>query len=224
MTGSHTTCWTIVRGAAAGRAGDRRQFAERYLGVVRAYLIARWRGTPLIQELDDAIQEVFVESFRPGGALERVDAERASAGFRGFLLGVVRNVARRIEQRQGRGRQVPAEATPANGADETLSRVFDRAWARTVMREAAARQRERAAGAPDAEQRVELLRLRFHEDLPIRRIAELWGADPEALHREYARARREFRAALTDVVAFHHPGAPAAIDAECVELVRLLGE
>ena len=56
----------------------------------------------------------------------------------------------------------------------------------------------------------------------IREIARLWAADPAELHREYARARREFKAALAEVVAFHHPGSAAAIERECAELLALL--
>jgi hypothetical protein len=37
--------------------------------------------------------------------------------------------------------------------------------------------------------RVELLTLRFHEAMPIREIARLWGVDAASLHHEYAQAR-----------------------------------
>jgi hypothetical protein len=44
------------------------------------------------------------------------------------------------------------------------------------------------------------------------------------LHHEYATARDEFRAALRQVVAFHHPDAlPGELDQVCVELLALLG-
>jgi hypothetical protein len=69
---------------------------------------------------------------------------------------------------------------------------------------------------------VELLRLRFHDGLPIREIARLWQADPAKLHHEYATARQEFLAALRDVVAFHHPGPSAEIDRVCADLIQLL--
>jgi RNA polymerase sigma-70 factor (ECF subfamily) len=71
--------------------------------------------------------------------------------------------------------------------------------------------------------RVELLRLRFHEGLPIREIARRWRDDPATLHREYARAREEFKEALIGVMAFHHPGSPAQAERECAELLALLG-
>ena len=57
----------------------------------------------------------------------------------------------------------------------------------------------------------------------IREIARRWGADAKALHHEYARARQEFKAALLQVVAFHHPGSPAEVEQECANLLACLG-
>jgi RNA polymerase sigma-70 factor (ECF subfamily) len=97
-----------------------------------------------------------------------------------------------------------------------------RAWAVARVREAAQLQEEHARQAgPAALRRVELLRLRFHEGLPIRDIANRWQTDPALLHHEYARARKEFRGALTEIVAFHHPGSPVEIDQECDKLLSL---
>ena len=91
------------------------------------------------------------------------------------------------------------------------------------MAEAARLQRQRAAeGRPEAVRRVELLRLRFEENLPIRAIAELWGTDAARLHHAYALARQEFRAALLAVLAFHQPGSPAEIEQEAATLLKAL--
>src|SRR5262245_61258276 len=106
MPGPESTCWTEIHAAAVGGAADREPFALRYGPVVRAYLAARWRGSPCLADLDDAVQEVFVECFRRGGALERVEPDRAG-GFRPFLFGVVRNVALRLEARRARRREGP---------------------------------------------------------------------------------------------------------------------
>jgi RNA polymerase sigma-70 factor (ECF subfamily) len=221
MSGSHSTCWNLIRAAADGSPPERDEFARRYAPVLRAYLAARWRGRPLLQDLDDAVQDVFVECLRPGGALARFDPSR-DGGFRAFLYGVARNVALRRESR--RPPPVSASALDAVPDDHTsLSRVFDRAWARAVLREAARLQEERARAAGErALRRVELLRLRFQENLPIRDIARLWQTDPAVLHHEYARAREEFREALLAVVAFHHHGDFAGIEDECRRLVSLL--
>jgi hypothetical protein len=69
---------------------------------------------------------------------------------------------------------------------------------------------------------VELLRLRFEEGLPIRTIAAQWGIDAVAVHHAYALARKEFRAALLEVVAFHHPGRPDALEQEAAGLLNAL--
>jgi RNA polymerase sigma-70 factor (ECF subfamily) len=226
MSSPDLTCWTVIRGAALGDPRARDDFARRYEPVVRAYLAARWRSSDHIRALDDAVQEVFVECFQKGGALERLEPNRPG-GFRAFLYGVVRIVALRAECARGRGK----EQSPPDGydprqvpADDTrLSRAFDRAWARVLMVEAAERHAEDAErGGEAARSRVELLRLRFHDGLPVREIARRRGCDADVVHREYARARQEFRAALAAVVAFHHPGTPAEIERTCTELLALL--
>lgn len=217
MTTPDATCWTLIRDAASGDRFARDRFARVYSPVVRAYLAARWQGLPL--DADDAAQDVFVECFKADGVLAAADAERPG-GFRAFLLGVARNVARRHEAR-------PRPASPANpdrlpADDESVSRAFDRAWATALLREAARGQAE-AAATDAARRRVELLRLRFHDGLPVRDIARRWGVDPAKLHHEYATAREEFRSALRQVVAYHHPGGtPGDIDRACAELLAAL--
>ena len=67
-----------------------------------------------------------------------------------------------------------------------------------------------------------LLRLRFHEELPIREIAARWQEDPARLHHEYATARDEFRTALRAVVAFHQPGPASCLDSACENLFRAI--
>jgi RNA polymerase sigma-70 factor (ECF subfamily) len=219
MSTSESTCWTVIRAAAAGSPADRDELARRYLTVVRAYLAARWRGSYLRPNLDDAVQEVFVECFRQGGVLEAAAAGRVP-GFRAFLYGVVRNVARRFESRPARA-AAPLPEIAAN--EESLSRLFERSWAQALMAEAAQLQRRRAdEGGPEAVRRVELLRLRFEDNLPIRTIAQRWGVPAADLHHAYALARQEFRAALLEVVAFHHPGSPAEVEQEAASLLQAL--
>jgi len=67
-----------------------------------------------------------------------------------------------------------------------------------------------------------LLRLRFEEGLPIRAIAQRWDIPAAELHHAYARARQEFRAALLEVVAFHHPGSPVEVEQEAASLLAAL--
>jgi DNA-directed RNA polymerase specialized sigma24 family protein len=219
MSAADSTCWTVITAAAHGGAAERDDFARRYAGPIRAYLAARWRGTKHLAELDDAVQEVFVECFRQGGALEAAGAGRVPS-FRAFLFGVVRNVARRFESRPVRA-AAPLPETQAN--EEGLSRLFERTWAQVIMTEAAQLQQRRSSErGPEAVQRVELLRLRFEEGLPIRAIAQRWGVAAAKLHHAYARARQEFRAALLEVMAFHHPGSPDEVEQEAASLLAAL--
>jgi RNA polymerase sigma-70 factor (ECF subfamily) len=219
MSTPESTCWTVIRAAAAGSPAGRDELGRRYLGVVRAYLAARWRGSDLRPDLDDAVQEVFVECFRQGGALEAAGAGRVPS-FRAFLYGVIRNVARRFETRPVRA----AGPLPDLAGDEaSRSCLFEHAWAQAIMGEAAQLQRARAAErGTEAVQRVELLRLRFEENLPIRAIAGRWGVEAARLHHAYALARQEFRAALLEVVAFHHPGSAAEVEQEAAGLLEAL--
>ncbi len=216
----------MIHGAARGSERERAALARRYEPAIRAYLSARWRGRRQNAELDDAVQEVFVEVYREGGVLERVDPGRPG-GFRAFLYGVLRNVALRADaaraRRRDRTTDESAAVDPPAPDDDQLSRVFDRAWARTVMREAAERMAELAADQDaDAVRRVDLLRLRFHEGLPIRDIAARWERDAVHVHRDYARARKEFKRALLEVMSFYHPGAAEDAERECAQLLALL--
>ena len=132
MPEPETTCWTVILAAAAGSAADREELARRYLGTVRAFLFARWRGSPLHNDIDDATQEVFIECFREGGAVEAVGAGRVT-NFRPFLYGVIRNVARRYESRPARP-TAPLQEIPSDDASQ--SQLFDRTWAQAIMVEA----------------------------------------------------------------------------------------
>jgi RNA polymerase sigma-70 factor (ECF subfamily) len=216
----------VIRDAADGDREARGLFAERYEGVVRAYLKARWNGTSRLQDVDDAVQDVFTECFRSGGVLDRLDPSRPG-GFRAFFYGVIRIVALRVEAAPARRKEHVALSDldlQEIAADETrVSVAFDRAWARALLREAAERQTIQAQELGEAAvRRVELLRLRFHDGLPIREIARRFGCDADAVHREYTRARQEFRAALGAVVAYHHPEATSGeIERECAGLLAL---
>jgi DNA-directed RNA polymerase specialized sigma24 family protein len=177
-------------------------------------------------EIEDAMQEVFLECFRGGGVLERADPG-CEGGFRAFLFGVARNVALRVEKRlakaRARGDGNAVDLDDIESDETAQSAAFDRAWAEALVREASEVQRRQAEHAgPECRRRIELLDLRFGEGVPIRDIAKLWDEDPVLLHREYEKARREFLGALREVVAFHHQGLPGEIDRECERLQELL--
>lgn len=219
------TCWTVVHAAATGEARASRVFAETYLGIVRAFLARRWRGMGVLSLVDDAVQEVFLDLFRRGGALSRLDPTRTPS-FRAFLFGVARKVALRYEERAAqswtrRARAPAIESLP--DAQQSMSRQFDLAWAQRMVARAAEWQRAWAeSSGPEALRRVEILRLRFAEDLPVRTIAERLGEPVERVHREYARAREEFKQALRAEVALHCQGTAADVERECAELITVL--
>jgi RNA polymerase sigma-70 factor (ECF subfamily) len=225
MSHAESTCWTLIEGAVNGRPEDREHLARRYAPLIQATLRARWAGRPAITEVSDASQEVFLELFRQGGALARVCLDR-SGNFRGYLYGVILNVARRFERRRGQQRESALQSDAAHDLatdEDSLARQFDRAWAESLLSQAAELMTERARSlGPSAERRVEILRLRFSEGLPVRSIAERLNDEPERVHHEYARARADFRKALEEVVIFHNPGAKLEIEKQCQELIQLL--
>jgi hypothetical protein len=220
MTAPDATCWTLIHAAAAGDRSAREWFARLYEPIARMYFTTRWRQSPGLAALDDAVQDVFVECFKTNGVLVKV-VESHPDGFREFFHGVLRNIARRHEAARAASPPVPDDQA---ADDTTLSRAFDKAWARSLLQEAARVQGDAAAKEGErAVKRVELLRLRFQEGQPIRDIAARWNEDAAKLHHEYAVARDEFRAALRRVMAFHLPAATAAqLDQACRELLALL--
>lgn len=213
------TCWTEINRAALGEEGARRKFAEIYGPVIRIYLRARWRDSVLTTNLEDAFQDVFVECFRPAGVLDHVGPEKTSS-FRGYLFGVVRNIARRYESKT-HAQDLPFDL-PAN--DTSASATFDREYASALMREDSLAQTLNAEKlGPPALKRVELLSLRFGDSLPIREIARTWQVDPAWLHHQYAIARQEFRDALRTTIQLHHPNLNGKeVDDRCLELLQVL--
>ncbi|MCR9245147.1 MAG: hypothetical protein NXI31_08940 [bacterium] len=103
--------------------------------------------------------------------------------------------------------------------------MFDRAWARSILREAVLRHARAARRGDDSyRRRYRILRLRHQQGKPIREIAAtLNEQDVDAVHNAYRRSRREFRTLLRDVVAKHTGAGPESIDAECRRVTELLG-
>ena len=162
----------------------------------------------MLANIDDAAQEVFVECLRQNGVLQRAD-QNCPGGFRAFLFGATRNVARRFEERvvRNRERQHNTDVIMSTLDDDpSLSVVFDRGYATTLLREAFELYELRsAAGGEEMEQRVALLRRRFQDDVPIRDISGEWKVKAKVLHRRLDRARRNFTA------THRYPGTGIAI-------------
>jgi RNA polymerase sigma factor (sigma-70 family) len=215
-----TTNWTVVERAGRGDQEARETFARVYLPIVRRYICARWGGTPWQSEIEDATNQVFVECLKPGGALSHVSREDAW-GFRSYLFGVTRNVARSFERRRRHdGDEVHLDPPVAD--DSGLQQAFDRSFVEALLAEALERHQLSAEDEGEAaSRRFELLRLRFWEHRPIREIAGIWGVEAARLHHDYARARVEFQEALRAVIA-DHCGAHAAVTES--ELANLLSK
>lgn len=226
MQASDSTCWTLIQAAASGDAQGRDHIARRYEPPVRAYFRSRWKTNAGSEHADDAVQEVFLECFKEGGALEKIASAR-TGGFRAFLQAVARNVALRIEERRAKAlgrrsdesRDLDRLATDQSGPEA----AFDRSWATEMVKEAA-RLMDRLAQSQGeaARRRVELLTLRFYDGLAIREIATLWNVEPARLHHDYALARQEFQRCLTRIVAFHQSDEPDLVETECRRLIQLL--
>ena len=75
----------MIDAAASGMSGEREAFARCYEPVVRAYLTDRWRNSPLLNEVDDALQEVFLECFKQDG-VKAMRRPRPSQAFLSLSL------------------------------------------------------------------------------------------------------------------------------------------
>ncbi|MFT4512376.1 MAG: hypothetical protein ACI89X_002052 [Planctomycetota bacterium] len=215
----------MIRAAATGDSAARSTFSRNYLTTIHSYLEARWRGRVLATEIGDATQEVFVECLKPGGVLERADANQGD--LRGLLCRVTQNVARRFEERAiERGRVRPDDSAwlaQVQSDDPGQATVFDRCWAHSIIEEASSQFRELAAQDGEAGQRrIELLERRFGSDEAIREIAAVWNIPAQDLHNAYKKARKEFYRCLRGVIAFHRPDA-TDLEHECREVLALLG-
>lgn len=220
------TSWTLIRAVGAGANPARDEFARRYEPVIRAFFRARWRGR-FTADVEDGVQEVLLRCMNERSPLDRVDPQRAG-GFRPFLAGICRKVALEQEARGQRAADLrasrPPELDETPGREDRLSVVFNKSFALQVFDAAREIHRARAEeqGA-EALRRFELLRARFEDQLPIRRIAADWEVEASVLHREYARAREEFHRALIDAVRSYSPDATRAeLDAEVQSLLAAL--
>lgn len=219
----HSTSWTVVTGAAAGEESARSTFAERYEPLVRSYLAARWRLPRDHEEVRDATQDVFVECFKTGGALERVERDRPG-GFRAYLYGVISNVAAMMERGETRRRRregAPGPDPEKVAANEaTLSAAFDRAWTQMVAREARMKLAEQRQKDPAAAERFLCLELRYNEGLPPRDIAERLALPVETIYERLKRARQDYRDALLEILGDYDPQATRSqLEERCRGLV-----
>ena len=214
MVAPGTTCWTVLKSVAGGSDRARRDFSRRYEPAVRAYLETRWLADPLQNEVGRGLGLAFEECYDKTDDLPQ-ELSTHDAEFRRFLLKMTAIVAQRIE----------AEKKSAfDGDEEVLEKNFDRAFARILLRLAAARHAERVKEDPEALRRLELLRLHYYGDMGLDSIANVWHVDPDKLKEDYTQARREFETALMEVASYHHPRPKEQIWEECEGFLSLLAE
>lgn len=217
MSSLDVTSWSMIARAAAGGCTDQELFAKRYAPVVRSYFAARWKLGQDHERVQDAVQDVFVECFGSGGALQRANADLGS--FRGFLFGVARRVASSIERRWVRRREFGGNPQERARSEATASMAFDQAWARAIVREAADLAQQRAAGDEAHVERLRMLRLRFEEGLPPRDIALRLGCEASHVYEKLRQAKHDVRGAFLEVMAAYHPDATEAeLKRRCIEL------
>ena len=212
--------------AAGGDPSAHAAFAKRFLPEARRLLAARWTGGPFEQEVDDAVQEVFVEVLRPRGALRRVDRDHEGS-IRSYFATVVRHVALRIEK--GRVSRYREQRVGEFGSGlypdlrEEPVRSLERAWAEHLLAEA---WRELARGAGDRggsrPDRVQLLRWRYESGRSMRELASVSGAATDTIYAELRQARRNFSASLRAVVARLEPESGDRLEERCKELLVAL--
>jgi hypothetical protein len=212
---SQETSWMLIHRAVEGNVDARDEFVRRYEPAARRYLGARWNGTPYIQQLEDAVQQVFLECFRDGSALPCVDGERR---FSGFLRGVVNRVAQEFET--GKARLSNRQAVPVD--EMSASRAFDRAYAKDEMRRA--HELLMAHARENGERhvrRVDLLRLPVVDGTLIRNLAAQWGEEAKQVSWEYEKVRVEFKYALRAVLRLHEQCPENKIEEEMLHILAL---
>jgi len=201
------SCTADMASLSAAVAGDRQAgdaFARRWRDPMRTWLWFRWRHSPLRSLVDDAVQEVFIECLRPGGALDHLDTAQAAHGLRAYLRGVVGNVAHRIERREARSfnRQRRLAIGVERPARPDAGEVLD--LAQTHDQIAHALDLVDGEDDPRAEHPLrDFLRLHFEEGLPVRAIAKRWHDSPEHVHEIRRRACRRLRNCLLRVLHHH---------------------
>jgi len=219
-----STSWSLVTSAASGNRADGDAFTRQYAPLIRRYLAARWNLASQHDQVVEGCQEVLMQLFKPDGALAKAD--RTAGEFRGFLYGVVRNVALMIERKERRRRRLVGSESAfdpetVEDSEATLSQVFDRGWAEMLAEEA----RRRLAVRLGEERRdaYTCLELRYVDGLPPREIAKRVGRDVKEIYQLLRSARSEYRAALLDVMAEIHPDCtPDELERKWRELTRVL--
>ena len=213
MTHFETTRWSVVRAAASTQPSQARQALEilcsTYWYPLYAYI--RYRGNSA-EDAKDLVQEFFVR-FLEKDYLKDVDP--AKGKFRSFLLASVnhflsneRDHAKTLK-RGGGVTFLPldfaaAEERHVRGSAQDLSpeRLFDRAWALTLLESALARLRREYAESGKGAHFDRLKGALTGEDrVPYRELGVELGLSEGAVKVAVHRLRRRYRDLLLEEIA-----------------------
>jgi RNA polymerase sigma-70 factor, ECF subfamily len=167
------------------RSGDPLAFGvlvQRHLRAARAVALA---VTMDEADAEDVSQDAFIT------ALERLEQCRQPAAFRGWLLTIVRNLARNRVRDEGRRRTVPLEDTAPVAAKEGAGRRLEQAELRDRLLEA-------LGELPEVQRQVVLLH--DLEGWKHREIGASLGMAEGTCRAHLSHARRTLRARLAAYV------------------------
>lgn len=213
-------------GAASSSVTHRDRFCRRYGPLIETFLASRWRLPRGHERVADGAQEVFLQLFKPNGALKSVDPTRPG-GFRAYLYGVTTKVALerdRVAARQRRERRDSRmELDQLGGTWASQSQAFDQAWARLVFQEAYEKMVAQFDGDPTALRNLQVLQLRYDEALPPREIATRLAIDDvRVVYQVLDTSKARFRRALVAVMADYHPScSKSEVEGLCRQLLTL---
>jgi RNA polymerase sigma factor (sigma-70 family) len=226
-----TTHWSLVLAAGAGASESAHEalavLCETYWYPLYAYL--RRRGHPA-EDAQDLTQAFFAQLLERN-ALRHADPGRGQ--FRSFLLAALKNfVLNERDRRRAlkRGGGMPLASLDIGGAEgrfqrepadmETPERLFDRAWAVTVLDRAVGRLRAEVAKA-GKEQQFERLKIYLTGEQPQASYAELageLGATESGIKVTVHRLRRRLRDLIRGEIA-QTVASPQEVDDELRYLV-----
>ena len=220
MTVDQLSSWALVGLIGENVPDAAREFAFRYDRFVRRVLTKRWLGTIYRTHFDDAVQDVFVECFKPGGVLAKADSSRGGA-FRSLLFRVTCNVAARYERNHNRDlRLISKELTDTHGEDSGAFLQITREEVAEVVSEALRRMSQHTA--VEVRERAQLL---IQHSCDGQKIIHLAGGDTETaerLHRQHSKAKREFQTFLSEVIQSHYRAPPEDVETILKELLGSL--
>ncbi len=177
--------------AARARAGDASAFdrlVDAYTGRIHAHLrrIVRSR-----EDAEDLTQETFIRAYR---ALARFDTRRP---FRNWLYTIATNVglnALRTKSRRIQATSLDAETDDGKPRREAVSPRPD---GRSLVERSERRARLEEAIDQLPPRVATLVRLHYHEEMPLREAGEIVGMGESAAKVALHRARKRMREMLT---------------------------